>query len=130
MRILIVEDEFISRKIINELLQSYGHCDTVVNGKEAIEAFKLSLESNKLYDLVCLDIMIPEIDGQGVLKEIRNLEKGKGILGLNATKVIMTTALNDFKTISKSFQLQCEAYLVKPIDEDKLVSNLKKLGLL
>lgn len=130
MRILIVEDEFISRQIMQDLLEPYGECDLAVTGKEALLAFKLALEKNKRYDLIMLDIMLPEMDGQTVLKEIRKIEEEHNILGLDGVKIIMTTALGDFKNVSKAFNYQCEGYLVKPIDEENLVNMLKKLKLI
>lgn len=130
MKILIVEDEYISRQIMQDLLARYGDCDTAVTGAEAVEAFEIALKEGKKYDLVCLDIMLPEMDGQTVLNRIRNIEENFGIRGLQGTKIIMTTALNDFKNINKAFVSQCEAYLVKPIDPIKLKNTIKELGLI
>jgi two-component system, chemotaxis family, chemotaxis protein CheY len=69
------------------------------------------------------------MDGQEVLKEIRRLESEKGIMGLDGTKIIMTTALSDSQNIIPAFRSQCDAYLVKPFDRQKLVRELKGLGL-
>ncbi len=130
MRILIAEDDFTSRRILQKLLSSYGTCDVATNGKEAVEAFRISWEEAAPYDLICLDIMMPHLDGQQVLTEIRSLEKEKGIDGFKGVKVIITTALDDFNNIMKAFKGQCDAYLVKPIDKVKLVREIEKLGLL
>lgn len=130
MRILIVEDDFVSRRLLLTILSKYGQCDIAVNGTEAIEAFKLSLDEGKRYDLICLDIMMPEKDGHQVLKEIRDIEKSFGILGLDGVKVIMTTALADTKNIVDAFREQCEAYMVKPIEKNKLMNKIEELGLI
>jgi two-component system, chemotaxis family, chemotaxis protein CheY len=130
MRILIVEDEFISRHLLQELLLPYGICDTAINGKEALEVFINALDSGNPYDLICLDIMMPEMDGQEVLKNIRAIEREKGILGLDGTKIIMTTALEDFGNIKSAFVEQCEGYLVKPITKHKIIKQLKELDLI
>jgi two-component system, chemotaxis family, chemotaxis protein CheY len=130
MRILIVEDEFISRHLLQELLTSYGTCDTAINGKEALETFVNALDSGNPYDLICLDIMMPEMDGQEVLKNIRDIERGREILGLDGVKIIMTTALEDFGNIKNAFAEQCEGYLVKPITKHKIIKQLKALELL
>jgi two-component system chemotaxis response regulator CheY len=63
---------------------------------------------------------MPEINGQEVLKQIREYESSMGIYGLDQAVVIMTTALSDFENIKKSALSKCEGYLVKPIDKEKL----------
>jgi two-component system, chemotaxis family, chemotaxis protein CheY len=130
MKILIVEDEFVSRHVLQELLNPFGECNMAVNGKEAIEAFELALTENKPYNLVCLDIMLPEMDGQEVLKRMRATEKSHHIGGLDGVKIIMTTALEDFDNIKRAFIEQCEGYLVKPITREKILTQMKELGLI
>jgi len=129
MKILIVEDDFISRQVLAKFLGEQGGCDIAVNGKEAITAFSMAIDARDPYDLVCLDIMMPEMDGLEALAQLRKIEGGHNILGEAACKVIMTTALSDSKNILKAFNDQCESYLVKPITKDKLFAELRKLGL-
>jgi len=129
MKTLIVEDDFTSRLLLQGLLQPYGVCHICVNGREAIDAFKKALDEKESYNLVCLDIMMPEIDGQAALKQIRTIEQEAGILPSLGTKVIMTTALDDKKNIMSAFREQCDIYLVKPIDREKLKESLVTLGL-
>lgn len=129
MKTLIVEDDFTSRKLLQLMLLPLGECDVAVNGKEALDAFRLAASEGKRYDLICLDIMMPEMDGHEVLKEIRRMEEEEGIVGRQAVKVIMTTALDDSKNILKAFNEQCEGYLVKPIEKRQLVEKLYSLGL-
>ena len=130
MKILITDDDFTSRKILAKYLSEYGQCDVAVDGKEAVEAFKSALDEWEAYDLICLDIMMPEMDGQEVLKQIRQIEKEKNINGLDGVKVLMTTALDDSDNIKTAFKEQCEGYLVKPIDRQKLIEKLKELDLI
>jgi two-component system, chemotaxis family, chemotaxis protein CheY len=130
MKTLIVEDDFISRHIIQEILLPFGTCDSAVNGREALEAFVLALDKGTPYDVICLDIMMPEIDGQEALRRIRAIEKDRGILNLEGVKIIMTTALEDFEVIKAAFRDQCEAYLVKPITQQKLLKQLEELKLI
>jgi len=128
MKILIAEDDITSAKILMKMLSGYGKCDLAVDGVEAVEAFEYALDSRQPYDLVCLDIMMPRMDGQEVLRNIRVIEGLRGITGLNGVKIMMTTALDDFRDIMKSFREQCESYLVKPIHRAKLADELAKLG--
>lgn len=130
MKTLIVEDDFISRRFMQAVLSRYGPCHIAVNGYEAIDAFKNSWEEESPYELICLDIMMPGIDGHQVLQEIRRLEAQREVFGGAGVKVIMTTAISDPRTIMKAFKEQCEDYLIKPIDKAKLVEKIVKLGLL
>lgn len=130
MRILIVEDEMTSRQLLHGMLTPFGQCDTVIDGDEAIDAFRLAHEENKPYDLILMDIMMPKVNGQEALREIRNIEKEKGIRGTQKVKAIMTTALEDQKNVIDAFYKGgAAAYLVKPIDKSKLIGEMKKLGL-
>ena len=131
LKILVVEDEFISRVLLIEMMAAYGVCHVAVDGREAMDALHRSFDHDERYDLVCLDIMMPEMDGQEVLTEIRTLEWQRGLSGRDATKVIMTTVLNDSQSIMKAFtEGRCEAYLTKPIDRLKLIATLRDLNLI
>ncbi len=130
MRILIAEDDFISRSLMLELLRPYGTCDLANNGHEALEAFKRAHAEGSPYRLVCLDIMMPLIDGQEVLRRIRAFEVENKVGVVDSCRVIMTTALDDFQNIMSAFRDRCEAYLNKPIDRAKLVAQLESLGLI
>lgn len=130
MKILIAEDDLTSRMFLQKFLSAYGTCDVVVDGIEALDAFMLAMRENAPYDLICLDIMMPKVDGVRALKAIRDVELQKGIARENKAKVVMTTALADTKFVQQAFDIGCEAYAAKPIDTNKLVEVLQKLGLI
>lgn len=130
MRILIAEDDATSRKFINKFLSQYGVCDLVIDGLEAIDAVQISLNEDRSYDLICLDIMMPKIDGVKALEYIKMLEAKKGIDEKKRSKIIMTTALAETSMVKKSFELGCDAYVAKPIDTEKLKEVLAELDLI
>ena len=130
MKILLAEDDFVTRKFMVNFLSKYGECDVTVDGMEAVDAFMMALEDGEPYDLICLDIMMPVMDGYQSLVGIRNLEKERNIPEDKAVKVIMTTALNDERNVKMAFELGCEAYAGKPIDVEKFEKVLTKLGLI
>lgn len=130
MRILIAEDDLVSRKFLLKFLSQYGECDVVVDGLEALDAYLLSTRENEPYDLICLDIMMPKVDGVKVLKAIRDLETQKGIMPEKRSKIIMTTALAESQYVQKAFEIGCEAYAAKPIDTEKFIDVMRRLGLL
>jgi two-component system, chemotaxis family, chemotaxis protein CheY len=130
MKILIVEDDFTSRVVMQEFLKPYGDCHVAVNGLEAIEAYRQAISQNLPYDLICLDVMMPELGGHGVLTQIRQDEQEAAVPPEKSAKIIMTTALSDPRNIMKAFSEQCEAYLVKPVKREKLVETLRELKLI
>jgi two-component system chemotaxis response regulator CheY len=130
MKTLIVEDDFTSRLLLQTFLAGYGECHVAVNGTEAVAAFREACSKGQSYDLICMDIMMPEMDGQTALKEIRAIEEARGINPNHGTKVIMTTALDDIRNVVEAFKGLCDAYLFKPIDTAKLLQHLKNMKLI
>lgn len=130
MKSLIVDDDFFSRRILQSILSTYGESHVAVDGREALFAFEQAIAEETPYNLICLDIMMPEMDGQEVLKNIRQIENKKNIVGDNEVKIIMTTALDDSDNIKAAFREQCESYLIKPISKSKLVKVLQDFGLI
>ena len=129
MRILIAEDDMVSRKFLYKFLSQFGECDMTVDGLEAIDAYLIALKEDIPYDLICLDIMMPKVDGVKALKTIRDLERQKRIPLENRVKVIITTALAETQYVYNAFEIGCEAYAAKPIDTEKLFDVLKKMDL-
>lgn len=130
MRILIAEDDAISRKFLYKFFSQYGDCDLVVDGLEALDAVLISLKDNQPYDLICLDIMMPKVDGVKVLKYIKKLETEKGLSSTKKSKIIMTTALAETNIVQNAFEIGCDAYAAKPIDTVKLKDILLQLNLI
>lgn len=129
MRALIAEDEFLARKILLNFLKPLFEVDIVVNGQEALSAFRMSHSEGRPYDLICMDIMMPEMNGLEALERIRAHEVELGIK--NPVRVVMTTALDDPKTVIRSFHDgTASAYMVKPLEKEKLFAELEKMGLL
>lgn len=129
MKVLIAEDDLASRKFLYKFLSNYGECDITVDGMETIDAFLLAWGEGQPYDLICLDIMMPQLDGLKALKTIRDLETQKGLDDSQRVKIIMTTALNETETVFKCFNNGCEGYAAKPIDTQKMLEVIKRLGL-
>jgi two-component system chemotaxis response regulator CheY len=127
---LIVEDEFLSRKLVGHYIEKHGKYDVAVNGEEALRAVRDAYEEGRPYDVVFLDIMMPDMNGLAVLKSLREYEAGRGISATDGLKVIMTTALGDAKSVMEAFRNQCEAYITKPYTEEAFAVQLRKLGLI
>ena len=130
MRILIAEDDLASRKFLEKFLSKYGQCDVVVDGLEAIDAYMEAIREDNPYRLICLDIMMPKLDGIKALKVIRDLESQNESKSEDKAKIIMTTALSDSEYVKKSFEYGSEAYASKPIDMEKFIEVMERLELL
>lgn len=129
MKTLIAEDDFTSRLFLQTVLSRYGECHIAVNGREAVEAVRTAGEDGQRYDLICMDIMMPEMDGLAAMRAIREQEAASGIFSKGA-KIIMTTALGNLKDVSAAFQGLCDSYIMKPINARKLLEDLKSFGLI
>jgi two-component system chemotaxis response regulator CheY len=127
MRILIVDDEFVSRQKAMKILSSIGECDIAVDGQEAVNAFKEAHQSGEPYTLITMDINMPDMSGLDALKVMREWEEGNTVKFDLCAKVLMLTATSDTKTIFTSFREGCEAYLVKPFNKKTLYEALDKL---
>ena len=127
MKILVVDDNPVNQKLLTEMLGQFGCCDTAMDGVTAVEMFQKSIKEKSVYTLVCLDIMIPGLDGQQVLQKIRELEEE----GSWKSKVIMCTSLDDSENIMEAFTKgQCDAYITKPVSREKLEYHLQQVGLI
>lgn len=130
MKILIADDNYASRRLLKAFLKDYGECSFAINGVEAVEAFKLGYNSGEGFKLICLDIMMPEMDGMEALRQIRAFEAEHQVPEDKLCKIVMTTALDDRKDIIESFNEGCEGYLIKPVEETQITKVLVQLGLI
>jgi len=130
MNTLIVEDDPVNSLLLQEILKQYGPTQIAENGIEAVDAVRTALQAGAPYDVICMDIMMPEMDGQEAVAQIRALEEANGIIPARCAKIVMTTALGDHKNILAAFKHLCDAYVVKPIEKAKLLSELRRLRLI
>ena len=130
MNCLIVEDDDISSQVLQKMVSLHGRFDAVDNGKKAGALFRQAHESKRPYDVVLMDIMLPGGDGLQSVREIRETETLLGIPKLHRAKVIMTTALDDPRTLMKAlYESDADSYLIKPISLHRLEEELRTLKL-
>jgi len=128
MKIMIVEDEAVSRKVMLNKLESIGECTAVSSGKEAISLFDKATIGKKPFDLIILDISMPDMDGIKVLDIIRKKENKLGIKKTEQIKIIMVTASMRQANIKKCISLGCNSYISKPFNTQKIYQELERLG--
>jgi len=128
MKSLVAEDDATSRKLLQTFLSRYGGCDIALDGKEAVNAVRLACQNHQSYDLICMDLRMPQMDGQEAIREIRRQEAAASVS--KTAKIIVTTVHTDTDSITGALLGRCNAYMVKPIDTAKLKKELKALGLI
>lgn len=131
MKVMVVEDDLVTRKVMQKYLAPYGETVTAEDGEQAFSVFTASLDSGSPFSLICVDIKMPKIDGHELLKKIRTTEESKNIPEAKKVKIIMTTVLQDPENVFKAFYKgKAASYLIKPFTEEELVAEIRKLGLL
>ena len=129
MKILTVDDEFVSRMKAQKILSQYGECDAAAGGKEALEAFVGAHGERTPYDLIFMDIQMEDLDGIATLKKIRTHEEAVGIPFDERVKVVMLTSASSLQSVMDSYAQECDAYVVKPFDDSKIVKAIQETGL-
>lgn len=130
MRTLIVEDSADAAHMLKLILSPYGGVDIAADGVQGLEAFMAAWEEEDPYDLICLDIMMPKMDGLETLRRIREEEEKMGMGGTLGVRVVMTTAREDEATIRQAIVLGCEGYVFKTHGRKRILEKLKELGLI
>ncbi len=130
MKILIVDDEYLFRDVVRSVLSDYGDCQTVTGGAEAMAAFIQAHAKDLPFNLITMDIMMPEMNGIETLKKIRRWESAQNIAAADRVKIVMVTGGRTKQALRHSFLEGCEAYVIKPLNKEKFVEALGKLGLI
>ncbi|MBN2474790.1 MAG: response regulator [Pirellulales bacterium] len=127
MKFLIVDDNAPMRELLRAILSPYAHCDLAFDGDEAVEAFRRGLEEGEPYDFVCLDVMMPNLDGFQALDAIRQLEEQNGRCASQGAKVLVMAATPAPEHNARVFRPGCESYCTKPITPKKLLRHVREL---
>jgi DNA-binding response OmpR family regulator len=116
-RILIAEDNAEIRTLVSGILVEEGHKVGVANnGQQALDMIMADAP-----DVLVLDIMMPQMDGYGVLKEIKSAGTREGM------KILVLTAKTSETDWVRGYKLGADAYLTKPFDTDELVNGIEDL---
>ncbi len=127
MKCLIVEDNKQNYDLLQRMLNDYGISRIAVNGVEALTAFKQAHAENDPYDVIFLDIMMPDLNGDEVLRKIRQWEK-ENTENNDNVQVVMASAKSDTDTIISSYDDGCQHFFIKPYDRSELDELMKTMG--
>ena len=121
MKILLVEDNLLNQKVVMYNLKKYNYSlTTVANGVDAIDKFK-----HNTFDLILMDIMLPEMDGFEITIEIRKLEKERRTK--NPIPIVALTANTLDNDRDKCLEVGMNDYLSKPFTAKQLVDKINNL---
>jgi len=128
MKILVVDDEVVSRKKMKMIMDGLGECEAVECGNDAITAYQNAWEKWSPFDLITLDISMPDMNGTEVLSTIRKIETQKDIPDHRRVKVFMVTSHSDRETIITCVQAGCDDFITKPFNRDTVFKKLQEKG--
>ena len=127
MRFLIVDDDHTCRRIMQFFLKPYGESVVAEGGREAVEAHKKALEDGAQFDVVYLDMVMPNFSGLDVLAAFRENESLHGVA--QGVPVVMLTGETDLSHINMAKSFGVVEYLLKPIQEERVLHGLERLEL-
>ena len=130
LRSLVVDDDLASRLLLKTFLSRFGESNVACNGIEAVEKFRSAFERGQKYDLVCMDINMPEMDGHEAIRQLRLLEEANGLFSNHGAKIAMLTSVDDIREVIQCFQEFSDLYLVKPINLVSLLRQMKSWQLI
>ena len=129
MRILVVDDDYVSRSKLAALLAPYGQCDSSPNGEIALKLFEEAQKELAPYELVTMDIEMPGMNGEEVVKQMRKVEESLQVPTLDSVKILMVTVKHALKDVSASYYHGCNGYLIKPTTPEGLREALAEIGI-
>lgn len=125
-RFLVVDDDRVVARILQRAIEELGEVVLAADGAEALTAFRGAFDAGRGFDVVILDLEMPEVDGHGVLEGIRDHEESHGVLGLDRCLIYMNTSNDDLKKVKTSFKLQADRYFLKPLSVDQIKKRLEE----
>ncbi len=129
MKYLIVDDELVSRSKMEMILDNFGDCVLAESGQQAIDEFKKANEEGAPFDLVMMDVAMPEMDGIECLKKIRELEVADKKSKAGPVKIIMVTIKNDAEMMQALLTSGCNDFILKPFNFERVLFKLKNHAL-
>jgi len=127
VRFLIVDDDESIHLFLPVILAPYGECATALTGERAVEMFSNARDEGQPFDVVLMDILMPGMDGHQAAELMREKERKDGVAESDSFKLAMITCVVDDTSIDKAFfNARACVYIIKPLDRDKVISELKE----
>ena len=124
LKVLVVDDSQTNRLLFTEILGQKAKCDEAENGVQAWKLYNKSLNEGA-YDIVLLDIAMPKMDGNRLLKLVRELESFEGVKKGKGLPILVITAHKE--KIKEAIAAGASDYLFKPVNPDELWERINNL---
>jgi CheY-like chemotaxis protein len=119
LRVLVADDNPLNLRIAARLLRDMGHSGVLVNGgRQALQALQ-----TQAFDVMLLDVTMPDMGGLEALAELRTLERA----GRRHTPVIMVTAYDLPEDRRRLLDAGADGYVAKPLDAERLAAELARV---
>ena len=128
MKILVVDDELVSRKKMETILDRFGQCTGIATGTQALALFSRALDKGEGFGLITLDISLPDMRGTEVLSRLREIEQEHNVREDGKAKVLMVTSHADQETVLLSIVAGCDDYIIKPFSKETMDEKIQKIG--
>ena len=129
MRVLIADDEKVCRIKLKLIMQNFGECESVENGKDAVAMFQNAHQQGAPFSLIMLDLDMPKLDGLQVLSEIITAETKLGVPQTQKAKVLMVSSSTDKDLVLRCIKSGCDDFIAKPFGITMVSKKLSKLGI-
>lgn len=128
MKVLIVDDNLVNRTSMERIMEEFGTVESQKSGRKAVLAFETNLQFSRNYDIVLLDIVMPDMDGLKVLQKMRSIEKVYQVPERERAKIIMVTSHSHKDIVLSSLKMGCDDYIVKPFQRGIIIEKLLGFG--
>ncbi|MDT8447784.1 MAG: response regulator [bacterium] len=126
MRALIIEDDVHSAQLLQKMLDPWTRAEVALSGSEGLVKIETGIAEGTPFELIFLDILMPDLDGREVLTNLRRIEAEADI---EEAVVVMATQRDDAESVITSFSQGAHHYFLKPYDQGVLAELLSELGL-
>ena len=125
MKIMVIDDVFMNILRLKEAVRAFGEVEGYQNAREGLEALQFAYLTNAPYDLLFLDILMPELSGFEVLDAL--VKMGADRPPKERTKVVMVTSRNQEESVRKSIRSGASGYVIKPFQNERIHAEILRL---
>lgn len=126
MKILVVDDQMTTRMLLRCMLENYGEVVEANCGRDGVGVFREALSGAAPFQLVCVDLGLPDIDGNAVLEQLRAAEIEHQVAA-PATIVVVTGTVSDAAR-DGALERSADAFLTKPVSYEDVFALLARVG--
>lgn len=125
MDILVVDDDNSNRLLMNHILSNIAKIQLAHNGLDAVDMVEKHLKSGSSFDVIFMDVVLPDIDGFETIRRIKSAEKS--LKPNKKSKIVVLTSYDLIHSKWNAIANDCDSFLVKPVEKYKILAQIQKL---